>query len=59
MQPTTAPPAVTPSALGQLTGFVQPAATHPFWLILSLVPPEERRMLIHIGKLLPSTIDTS
>ena len=59
MQPTTAPPAVTSSALGQATGFVQPAATHPFRLILSVVPLEERVMLIHIGKLLPSTMETS
>ena len=59
MQPTTAPPALTSSALGQLTGLVQPAATHPFGLILSFVPPDDLVMLMYIGRLEPSTIETS
>jgi hypothetical protein len=59
MQPTMAPPALTSSALGQATGLVQPAATQPFWLILSTVPSGDLVMLMYIGRLDPSTIETS
>ena len=59
MQPTTVLPAVTSSTLGQTTGLVQPAGTQPSGLILSSVPPEDLVMLMYIGRLDPSTIDTS
>ena len=58
-QATTAVPDVTASALGQFTALVHPAATHPFELILSTVPPDDLAMLIHIGRLDPSTMETS
>ena len=44
---------------GQTTGLVQPAGTQPSGLILSSVPPEDLVMLMYIGRLDPSTIDTS
>jgi hypothetical protein len=56
-QATTLPPTLTASTLGQSTGLVQPAGTHPSRLILSLVPP--LAMLMYIGRLDPSTMLTS
>jgi hypothetical protein len=59
MQATTVPCALTSRTLGHFTGLVHPAGTQPFLLILSFVPPDDLVMLMYIGRLDPSTMETS